>query len=183
LQDGCIYSEHISNEPFSANVFDISNLASSGEYNLTTCLLVPAISEYNVTLQDGVVTLKDDYNQRRVVSIANNTRSISTNPAAVRAWQQPTLDFLTEFTNLVVDSNASVGLDQYSGLCRGDLALPRVNLRWSLAREWYFAVEWRSTSQEDRQPIMMFGSDLLASSSVVLSEKLRRGLDGFQYCA
>jgi hypothetical protein len=77
--------------------------------------LVPAIAEYDITLQKGKVTMKEGHDQGRIVSLANNTRSISTNPTTLSEWQQSTLDVLTVEVSLVVNSNASVSLVHSSG--------------------------------------------------------------------
>ena len=74
--------------------------------------MVPAIAEYDVVFQDGDVKLNKSSDQGRAVSLANNTQSISTNPATLHTWQQDTLDDITVDAALIVNSNASASLEQ-----------------------------------------------------------------------
>jgi hypothetical protein len=87
----------------------------SGTYNATTCYMIPAIIEYEVTFNDAghVVLQPDSFNTGRVVSYANNTPAV---PSPGIDWDditQPlndTLDYLTEVFQTMTGANASAGL-------------------------------------------------------------------------
>ena len=79
-----------------------------GEFVQTVCLLRPAIVEYEVVLKDNIVTLPRESNTGRVISLANNTVAADFTDMTTR--QSATMDAITYFMGLYIQTNASVEL-------------------------------------------------------------------------
>jgi hypothetical protein len=77
------------------NFFDLE-----GEYVESSCTFIPAIVEYNISIEDRHVTINAQENQRKVVDLANNTAGVAWRSKAGEK-QPSTLDTLINFLAFV----------------------------------------------------------------------------------
>lgn len=87
---------------------------STVSYNLTQCYLVPAILEYDITIEDQRIGFQSGPEQGRFIARANNTRMRSFDPADAMKKQKATIDGLTDCLSKLIYANASAALNENS---------------------------------------------------------------------
>ena len=80
----------------------------NGSYVQTNCWLYSAIVEYDVTIEDSVISLDGSPNQGRLVRLANNTSPPDI--LKVNQTQVPTLDGISQWLSMFVNANATVAM-------------------------------------------------------------------------
>lgn len=87
-----------------------------GSYVQTDCIIVPAILEYDVRIENSTVSLESDAASARFVRLANNTHPVNaTTWKGYRTLQNDTMDGITEMVELLAQANGKAVLNTVSG--------------------------------------------------------------------
>ncbi|KAK3716961.1 hypothetical protein LTR37_006016 [Vermiconidia calcicola] len=87
-----------------------------GRYLETTCFLLPAILQYDITIEHDAIYLPRKVVQGRVHALANNTQAVDQSPAAMETTQLDTIDAITVDAQLALQTNVSAVLNAASTL-------------------------------------------------------------------